>query len=179
MHSARWGEINEVADRLFPLPLSKDQKKLPRVAELLKLAGNASNGKLVYDKAGTCAKCHIARGAGSEVGPELTEIGSKLSRQGMFESILFPSSGISHNYESWSVLTLDGNLYTGVIVSETDKLLVLKDAEGVERRIEVADIEDKQQQKLSLMPDDLHKELTAQDLADLVEYLMQLKKAQK
>lgn len=39
---------------------------------------------------GTCNKCHLVRGEGKQIGPDLTEIGSKLSREAMFESILYP-----------------------------------------------------------------------------------------
>ena len=69
-----------------------------------KAKGNAARGKLVFETTGTCAKCHVVNGQGKEVGPNLSEIGSKLSREAMFESILYPSAGISHNYETYLLL---------------------------------------------------------------------------
>ncbi len=94
----------------------------------------------------------------------------------MFESILFPSAGISHNYESWLVQTVDGTLMTGVLIGETDNEIQLKDDKGILHKIPVADIEEKKKQQLSIMPADLHKALSEQDLVDVVEYMMSLKK---
>ncbi len=176
LHGARWPEINAAANEFFPLPLSKQKKPLPAMSRLLQMRGDAAHGKLIYENAGTCAKCHVVNEAGTRIGPNLSEIGDKLTRQAMYESILFPSAGISHNYENWTVLTVDGELFSGVIVSETETQLTIVNAEGVSQHISVSDIEEKRQQKLSMMPADLHKELTEQDLADLVEYLIGLTK---
>ena len=78
-----------------------------------------ARGKIVYNTVGKCNTCHIVNKEGKEVGPDLSEIGSKLSREAMFESILFPSAGISHNYETWTAATDAGNVVTGIKVSET------------------------------------------------------------
>ena len=108
--------------------------------------------------------------------PDLSEIGTKLSRQAMYESILFPSAGISHNYENWMVLKLDGQIISGVLVGETGEKIQIKDDKGINHVISLDDIDSRKKQKLSLMPADLHKELTEQDLVDLIEYLMTLTK---
>ena len=140
------------------------------------MRGDSRKGKLVYAKEGTCAKCHIVNGEGHEVGPNLTEIGSKLSRQAMYESILFPSAGISHGYENWLVLTVDGQVINGLKISETDDEIRLRDAENVLHIFDTNEIDEIKQQNTSLMPDDLHESLTQKQLIDLVEYLMTLKK---
>ena len=61
----------------------------------------------------------LGAGEGKQIGPDLTEIGSKLSREAMFESILYPSAGISHSYETFTAELADGNVVTGLKVSET------------------------------------------------------------
>ena len=123
----------------------------------------------------TCAKCHIVNGAGKEVGPELSKIGSKLSRQAMFESILYPNAGISHNYESYTVIMNDGNIVTGLLASKTDDMVVIKNGEGVVRNIQQSDIEEMAKSPISLMPADLYKVMTQQQMVDVVEYLTTLK----
>ena len=77
---------------------------------LLKSKGDATRGKEIFNGIAKCNTCHVVNGAGKEVGPNLSEIGSKLSREAFFESILFPSAGISHNYETWTASTVDGNV---------------------------------------------------------------------
>ena len=76
---------------------------------LLSLDGDVARGENVFKtEAAQCSKCHVVKGEGKSVGPDLSEIGSKLTRSAMFEAILYPSAGISHGYENWSVVTIDG-----------------------------------------------------------------------
>ncbi len=176
LHRAPWGNVKRKAQELFPLPPSKDNRPLPAISDFASRSGEVANGKKIFEGVGTCAKCHIVEDKGIEVGPNLSEIGSKLTREAMYESILFPSAGISHNYENWSVVTVDGNMITGVLLGETESEIQLKDDKGITHRIAMEDVEGKKQQKLSLMPEGIHKEMSEQELVDLVEYLMTLKK---
>ena len=176
LHGSKHKNIREKAQELFPIAQSKDAKPLPAMKQLVKRTGNVANGKKVFENAGTCAKCHVVAGKGIEVGPDLSEIGSKLTKPAMYESILFPSAGISHNYENWMVLKEDGRSITGVLISETETEIQLKDDKGIKHVIPAAQIDEKKKQRLSLMPEDLHKEITQKELVDLVEYMMSLKK---
>ncbi|MEW4530244.1 PVC-type heme-binding CxxCH protein [Maioricimonas sp. JC845] len=176
LHTVQWRDIKEVAVKLFPLPPSKEGAPLPPITELMTRKGDVQRGKLVFHSSATCATCHVVGKLGKDVGPNLSEIGSKLSRQALLESILYPSAGISHNYESWSILTADGDVLTGIIVSETPDEIAIKDAKAIVRTVKVEDIEDRKKQEVSLMPADLQKVMSAQDLVDVVEYLTTLKK---
>jgi putative membrane-bound dehydrogenase-like protein len=163
--------------KLFPAPAGKDAKPLPPLAELAKLKGNVGNGQKLFATIGKCATCHVVNGQGKDVGPNLSEIGAKLARQAMFESIVFPSAGISHNYESWTIALADGTSATGIIVSEDDSKLVLKGNDALVRSFEKKQIEERVKNTVSLMPADLAKLLSADEMADIVEYLSTLKKA--
>ncbi len=176
LHLSSLPEIKSAAEKLFPLPASKDSQPLPPVAELLKMQGNIAAGAKIFATTGTCNKCHVVNSEGKDVGPNLSEIGGKLSREAMFESILYPSAGISHNYESHTLLLASGNVVTGIITSETPTTITLKTAEGLVQNIPVAEVEEREKQKVSLMPADLQKVMSAQDLVDVVEYMRTLKK---
>ncbi len=178
IYSARWNDIRAQARKLFPLKTPKG-KPMPNVAQLVRKRGDRKQGQIVYAKAGTCATCHVVNGVGKTVGPDLSEIGKKLSKTAMYESILFPSASISHNYEMWRVTTTDGELIDGVLVSETDKEIVLVDAKANRLTIKTENVDEKVRQKISIMPDNLREAMTDQQLVDLVEYLMSLKKAKK
>ena len=176
LHGARWNDIRQKANELFPIAATKNSKPLPSMDQLSKRKGDADKGKLVFDNAGTCAKCHLVNGKGIEVGPDLSEIGNKLSKIALYESILFPSAGISHNYENWMIQKSDGRSITGVLLGETDAEIQIKDDKGIQHNISVDEIDARKRQQVSLMPADLHKELTTGELVDLVEYLSTLKK---
>ena len=166
---------NEVS-RYLKLPSAKGTP-LPPVSELVQRHGDKQRGAQIFQMRGTCAKCHKVRGAGKEVGPDLSEIGSKLSAQALYVSILDPSAGISHNYESYILVTAEGTVLTGIKVSDSATQITIKTAEAVERTFAKEDLEEVIKQPTSLMPEDLQKNLSAKDLVDLVEYLKTLKKA--
>ncbi len=164
------------AAKYLSLPATVDNQPLPTVAELVKRTGNANAGLKVFREAGTCSKCHQVGGVGKEVGPDLSEIGAKLSREAMYISILDPSAAISHNFEAYSILTDEGEMITGVLVNRTDALVTLRTSEGIDRSVKSEMIDSFKKQTKSAMPQDLQKQMTVDQLVDLVEYLMTLKK---
>ena len=113
---------------------------------------------------------------GREIGPNLTEIGSKLSREAMFESVLYPSAGISHNFELWTVVMASGTTVNGMLTSNTDEEIRIKGDDALVRTFKKSDVEELVKQKISMMPADLQKTMTTQELADVVEYMQSLKK---
>jgi putative membrane-bound dehydrogenase-like protein len=177
LHSAQARDIREQAEKLFPLPPSRDAKPLPPIAELVGRKGDVARGQIVFETTGTCAKCHLVNGKGKEVGPNLSEIGRKLSREAFFESIIFPSAGIAHNYEQYAVVLNDGNVVNGIMTSQTDQAVTIKNAEAISRTIPMSEVDEIVKQKISIMPADLQKLLSEQDLVDVVEYLQTLKVA--
>jgi putative membrane-bound dehydrogenase-like protein len=176
---APWPEVKARAILVFPPPPSRNAKPLPPLTELANRRGNLARGRIVFHSVGTCTKCHIVDGLGKEVGPNLSEIGDKLSRQAFFESILFPNAGISHNYETYVVLLESGNVETGIITNRTSESITLKGADAIERKIALSKIEEIRKQDISLMPADLQKTMSEDELIDVVEYLTTLKKENK
>lgn len=174
--ASTWQEVRDQANAVFPAPPSKDNQPLPSLTELVKMRGDAANGQKVFAGEATCAKCHIVNDQGKEVGPNLSEIGSKLSREALFESILYPSAGISHNYENFAILLDNGTAITGLLVSETEKEVTIKNQEGLVRSFSQDEIDEMKKLPTSLMPADLQKLMTVQELVDVAAYLETLKK---
>jgi putative heme-binding domain-containing protein len=168
--------IRTTAGKHLALPAGAGGEPLPPIAELMKLTGDAPRGKELFATTGTCAKCHKVRGEGKDVGPDLSEIGTKLSPEALYLSILDPSAGVSFDYENWILRTFDGTVLTGIIVSQTDDMVTLKTAEAIVHQIARDDIEQMKKSPQSIMPADLQKQLKAQDLVDIVAYLATLKK---
>lgn len=169
-------DIRSEAKEWLEPPASADSKPLPTIRELARGRGNIGKGKEVFAGVGTCNKCHKVRGEGKEVGPDLTEIGSKLSREDMFVAILNPSAGISHNYETYALLDADGRVQTGLLINKTDGEATIRDKDGIDHTFKTEDIDSLKKQSVSLMPADLQKTMSLEQLRDVVEYLTTLRK---
>ncbi len=179
LHAANFNDLKSRAAQVFPLPPSRNSQPLPPLADLLKRRGDAARGNTVFNSTGKCATCHVAGGAGKDVGPNLSEIGGKLSREAMFESILYPSAGISLNFETYAVELKSGNVVSGLMASQTPETISLKGADALVRTYNKSEIEEISKQSVSLMPADLQKEMSADELIDVIEFLQTLKPAAK
>jgi putative heme-binding domain-containing protein len=170
-------DIRARAAELLPLPKSKEKTPLPPIGRLLAMPGDAAKGAAVYRRpeGPNCIGCHMILEEGRQVGPPLTTISNKLSREQLFESILTPSAAILMGYENWAVRTTDGDVKTGLKVEETDEHITLKDNQGEYVDIPLARIADRKQMALSMMPENITESMTVQELVDLVEYLTSLK----
>jgi uncharacterized repeat protein (TIGR03806 family) len=144
---------------------------------ILALTGDAERGRRLFLEATgvQCKNCHKIGEAGKPLGPDLTAIGKKLDRARLLESILQPSLTIEPQYAAWLVETTDGLVHTGLLVRRTDAEVRLKSADGKDIAIPAGDIERLAPQQKSLMPDLLVQEMTAQQVADLIEFLSQLR----
>jgi putative heme-binding domain-containing protein len=171
---APWDPIREAAAKLFPPPLSKDNQTLPANAELAKRSGDADNGKRVFTT--ICTACHQVDGQGVDYGPALSEVGSKLGKDALYEAILYPSNGIEHNYATTLLTMKDGNTAIGIVVSDTEQEIALKAIGGLVAKYKTATIASRATMKTSSMPSGLQAQMTQQELVDLVEYLSGLKK---
>lgn len=170
-------EARALGEKKLPRPKAKDGTALPPIGELAARKGDAANGGKVYRRTEgpNCIGCHQIADEGKMVGPPLTTVGLKLSRELLYEAILTPSAAILMGYENWAVRTKDGDVKTGIKVEDTDDHVTLKDTQGEFIDIPVAKIAEKKMLKLSMMPEDLTKAMTVQELVDLIEYLAQLK----
>src|SRR5262249_26386087 len=98
-------------------------------------------------------------------------------RARLAESVLEPSRSIREGYQSVTVATVDGQVLSGLVRSESDDLVVLRDADGKDHEIRKQDIEERNSGGGSVMPEDLHVGLSLQDFADLISYLESLRAA--
>jgi putative heme-binding domain-containing protein len=179
LNSARWPEIKAEAAKVLPLPAGQNSQPLPPVSELVKMKGDAAKGAEVFRRDTTgCIKCHQVRGEGREVGPALTEIGTKLPKEALIESILDPSAGISFGFEGWQVELKSGDDLFGIKASETPEEVAIKDPNGIVTRYRKSEVANMRQGKTSIMPAGLQQTISTQEFVDLIEYLSSLKKAQ-
>lgn len=171
-----WPEIQSLAAERFPPAAAVELTALPSAAELATMRGDAARGALVAALPQTaCLACHRIGERGVDFGPALTEIGNKLSREALIESILDPAASVSHGYQAWQISLKSGGSRAGFIVSETDDELVLKEPSGVQARVEKQDILSRTQIPGSMMPAGLEHTMTPEQFVDLIEYMTTLK----
>jgi quinoprotein glucose dehydrogenase len=122
----------------------------------------------------SCVRCHRIFGTGGKVGPDLSGVGLKNDRKYLLESLVNPNKAITEGYGSVKVQTIDGLIHIGIVQSESENQLQLMDADGKKIFIAQDDIEGIKP-GLSAMPDDLVKQLSHNEIRDLVAYLATLK----
>jgi putative heme-binding domain-containing protein len=165
--------IREDGAKYLKLPPNKEGNPLPSIAVLAEKKGDIDKGKVVFTS--LCSNCHQVDKQGVNFGPDLSEIGSKLSREGLYKSILFPDQGISFGYEGYRIKLKDGSSAFGRIVSETEDKIDLQYM-AQQQSVQKSDVESKTQVPGSMMPSDLQSSMSEGEIVDLVEYLAALKK---
>ena len=147
-------------------------------AAILALRGDAERGRLVFtaNAAAQCKSCHKAGDVGETVGPDLTKIGSQVQQARLAR----PDPGALEDdrpaiYVTYLLETKDGRVLSGLVVERTSDEVVLKDAQGKTIQVPSAEIDRLVPQSRSLMPELLLRDLTAQQVADLLEFLASLR----
>ncbi|MGB5356717.1 MAG: PVC-type heme-binding CxxCH protein [Eudoraea sp.] len=144
------------------------KEAIEEMLPVLQMNGNISNGKSVFQN--QCASCHIYDAIGNEVGPVLTEI-SRKSKESLLYEILDPNAAVDTKYLNYKVVTKDGNIYFGLVGSETDTDLTLAITGGNYVNINKANIDSFTSTGKSLMPEGLESAMDKQEMADLLAYL--------
>lgn len=150
------------------------QPNLQPVGELVKLTGKSQDGKAIFN--GTCNVCHQVNNSGTNFGPDLSEIGTKLSKEALYDAVLHPDAGISFGYEGFLVKTKDGNQLMGYVTSDTKDELAIKAVGGAITKLKKSDIVSKKPYEHSLMPAGLLGGMKQQQVVDLIEYMAGLRK---
>lgn len=136
--------------------------------DLRAAGGNVEAGKAIYKK--HCAACHQIFGEGTKLGPDLTAANRK-DRDYLLISLVDPSVVIRKEFLSHIIEMRDGRVLNGLIVERNDAGLTIANAKNERVTLSVADIEELRESPVSLMPDDLYRQLKTQELRDLFAYL--------
>ena len=145
-------------------------KALQAIADIK--GGNLSNGRLVFER--VCLNCHKVGGQGADLGPNMTQVGTRLPPLKLVESIIDPNAEVDPKYLSTLVITDDGKSITGLLVSETAQELVIFDGKE-QKKIPVDSIEERVKLKQSSMPEGLAATLSPTEFLDVIEYMKGLK----
>ncbi len=138
--------------------------------------GNAAEGrKIFYDRADTqCQRCHKINNEGGDVGPNLSDIAKRQTREYILESLVYPNKTIAAGFDSVTLVSKDGTSVAGVLKSENDQEIVIMSLEDGLVKVKKSDVTNRVK-GLSAMPEGMGQLLTKQELRNLMEFLGTLK----
>ncbi len=142
-----------------------------KIAELE--GGSWARGRKIFrSEAASCFKCHAVGGLGARIGPDLMNLVHR-DYASVMRDVTNPSFGINPDYIGHVIALKDGRVLTGVLQADGDQLL-LGDEKGAVTKLSKTDIQSMTASKTSVMPTGIGQKLTAEQLKDLITYLMTL-----
>ena len=138
-----------------------------------KTDGDARRGRTLFEGKGECRDCHAVSGEGSRVGPDLSDIGAIRGAGSLQRSLLDPTSQMMPINRPVRVVMRDGTVITGRRLNEDTYTLQLIDDRERLRSLTKGDLREYTVLTTSPMPS--YKDLTADELADLIAYLLSLR----
>jgi putative membrane-bound dehydrogenase-like protein len=167
---ARDRRVRARATNLFESVSGPNPEEFARFMKALAAERDLDAGAKVFrDK---CATCHLAHDLGFAVGPDLTaEFGR--AEEAYIRDILAPSETISAGYTTYNLITIDGRILNGLLAAETPTSITMREAGGKDQVILRKDIDELRALPTSLMIDNLSKELSPADVANVIAWLRQ------
>ncbi len=141
--------------------------KLPPIADILKLKGDAKRGQAAVV---VCYTCHQIGSQGIDFGPNLTAFGQTQTRETIIRSIVDPSAEISHGYEGSHLETKDGVIIDGMVLANGDPVII-KSMAGQVQTVPKKRVKSVKKMERSLMFSADMLGLSAETLADIAAYL--------
>jgi len=133
-------------------------------------AGDKARGEVLFQSRG-CQTCHAVQGA---LGPNLSGVAKRFSREDLFEAIRNPSRDVAPLFRPMVFKMKDGQVHTGIIAFESADGYILQTGAATTVRINTTDLVTSRQGAMSLMPNGLLKDLKPQDVSDLYSFLRAL-----
>ncbi|WP_010586222.1 PVC-type heme-binding CxxCH protein [Schlesneria paludicola] len=157
-----WGQVREGRD-------PDREKYISSMRQRIKTTpGDPFAGERAFKK--VCAQCHKIYGEGAEVGPDLTLNGRNDFTQ-LLSNVFDPSLVIGAGYRSYTVVTNGGRVLNGLLAEDSPQRIVLKVQGGKQEVISRDDIDELKVSEISLMPEQLEKQLTPEEIVDLFTFL--------
>jgi putative heme-binding domain-containing protein len=162
--------IDEV-ESLVNVDIDSQRQRIEEMLPLVAQADIRRGHAVFYSSKAACSACHRLGYVGGTTGPDLSQIGEIRTERDLLESILYPSLSFVRSYEPVLIVTTAGRTINGTILEETAKEYVLATGPEEKARVLYEDVDQMEPSMVSIMPAGLDKQLTAQELADLIAFL--------
>lgn len=151
-------------------------QRLEALATAVTEADPAKGEKVFLSGKGGCLVCHRVGRDGGQIGPDLSTIGRIRNARDLYESVLFPSESIARDFDTYEIgVKSSGQLRVGLIQGQTERGLELVSLGGQKEEIPHTDITNLRRLPVSLMPMGLDQTLPADELRDLLAWLLSRK----
>jgi putative heme-binding domain-containing protein len=165
---SRDSALRESARAVLEQSAGEREKVLKRYEAALQMNGDPARGRQVFER--VCAQCHKLNGLGHEIGPDLGTVRNR-PPQLILPDIIMPNNSIAQNYESYVVETKSAGIFEGVMGPQTANTITLRHEDGKQDVIQRSDITKMYVTNLSAMPEDLDKQVSVDQMADLLKFL--------
>jgi putative heme-binding domain-containing protein len=162
-------KIRQQVEKLQGSPLSERKEVVTAYQKALDLKGDANNGKEIFKK--SCSACHCIEDVGEQVGADLTGIKGR-GVDFILLNILDPNREVLPQFLTYVVRTNTGTEMTGMITAETATSITLRRLDGTTVAILRIDIDELRSTGMSFMPEGLEQQISLQEMADLLAYLL-------
>jgi putative heme-binding domain-containing protein len=137
--------------------------------------GSVADGRNIFQYNSTvqCVRCHIVGGEGTNVGPNLKGVASRLTREQLLQALIEPSARIAPGYGSTNFVLTDGQEVSGSIISETANEIQLKTNDAEPLRIAISRVKSRENLPSGMPP--MGSLMSKREIRDMVEYLSSLK----
>ncbi len=149
-------------------PTSNRQEVLTKYRAALTMPGNTERGKQAFAK--VCAACHRLDGVGYELAPSLASYQFR-GAEAILQNVIEPNREVNPQYLSYTIITADERIVTGMILEETVTSVTLVRGENLSETVDRSNIAEIKSSKVSLMPEGIETQLELQGMADLLSYL--------
>jgi putative heme-binding domain-containing protein len=152
------------------------------------VAGDRAKGEQIFFAKGQCAQCHMVKGRGACLGPDLTRVGAARSVAYLTESIREPDKELSlgmtdpnnhyvipMEYETVTVTTRDGRRIIGVAKNEDAFSIQMLGQDDELHLFLKKNLSEVVHERRSLMPAYTEQMLGAGELQDLLSFLSNLR----
>ncbi len=151
-------------------PSISDAARLRGYIGLEECRGNVENGQAVFRR--VCSSCHKIGDLGFKFGPELSDVGKRLSRRDIMESVIEPSKKVDPKYVATTIITTEGKTEIGLVVERSDESITIVVADGKQLTIPMEEVDELIETQQSSMPENLTSTLAPTEFLDVVEFLV-------
>ncbi|PYV19159.1 MAG: hypothetical protein DMG07_02450 [Acidobacteria bacterium] len=136
------------------------------------VAGDSERGAAVFWGKGDCGRCHMVRGRGGILGPDLSNIGGERRPAALRDALTRSGRRLPRGYRPVKIRMRDGRAIEGLVKNEDSFSLQVLGARDLQLhlldRSEAAEVIYSDH---SLMPSDYAQRLTAAEIDDLLAFL--------
>lgn len=145
-------------------------QSLGRPGRQAPVAGDARRGTRIFDEAG-CRRCHMIQGSGGFLGPDLSDIATRLTTDELRRAIVSPAAEVRDGFRPVVVVTATGQRITGLLKNDSNFSMEILRTDGTYFTHSRALLRQLSAAPATLMPSDYQRTLTPEDLQSLLAFL--------